>query len=272
MKKFINLFFFTFLGNLIFAQETINFENGFPQNSHFKIISKTDNSGTMKITGTPAAIASIKKAGYNQNRKITSKIEVVMDVKTETKTSESIPFEFYYDKVGIYINSDGKEKNRDFSLADKVIKGSIKNGKYIISDVEKSGNPVNDEYINSLQKTFLKDITEIKNMKIGDSFTTKKEIQSTTDNYKLYAVFTYNLSKIENNLGFYDVKINLINDKNSVLKATGSGTGKMVYDALNKYIKSEESKITVNAIQTEKDFKILADTTINSSYLLTFGE
>lgn len=267
MQKILLTIGLSIIHLLASGQEMIDFEFSYPENSHFAVEQKIDNSGTMKITGSLQEIAALKKAGYNENRKLKYLINYVTEFKTSSKTINSFPFEFSYNKILFDIDSDGKKQDKEMSFKNDIIKGDLVNGKLSVIIPAETGSPDKDKYINSLPKYFTVDFPKMSNMKIGDSFTIKRTADNKTEGYALDAELKYTLTKIENNMAHFSISINQKNNNNSSLKSTGSGKGDMVYHHKGKYILSEDITIKLNSISNDK-IKMIVDNTIISSYRL----
>ncbi|MGA9212112.1 MAG: hypothetical protein WBY99_05420, partial [Kaistella sp.] len=248
-------------------QETIDFEFSYPENSRFTVEQKIDNSGTMKITGSPQEIASIKKAGYNENRKLKYLINYTTDYKTDKRSLNSFPFEFSYSNILFDIDSDGKKQKKEMGFPNEMIKGDIVNGKLSVVKPVQTNSPVQDQYINSLPKYFTVEFPKISKMKIGESFTVDRVTDNKTEGYSLTGNLKYTLTKIENELSFFSISISQNNDKTSTLKSTGIGNGEMIYNHKDKYIVSEKMIIKMISISNEA-IKMIVDNTIVSSYEL----
>lgn len=268
MKKIVFTSFLMVSQLFVYAQETIDFDFSYPENSKFIVEQKVDNSGTMKITGSPQEIAAIKKAGYNEVRKLKYIINYTTEFKTKSKTSNSFPFEFSYNNILFDIDSDGKKQKKEMSFTNDIINGDVVNDKLSVVKSAETDSPQKDQYINSLPKYFTVDFPKMSNMKIGDSFTVKRKTDNKTEGFAMDAELKYTLTKIENNFAYFSIIINQKNNESSPLKSTGNGKGDMIYNYKDKFILSENMNIKMNSIVNE-NVKMIVDNTIISSYKLT---
>ena len=267
MKKIFFATCFLVMQFWVNAQETIDFEFGYPENSSFTVEQKIDNSGNMKVSGSPQEIASIKKAGYNANRKLKYLINYTTEYKTGPKKPDSFPFEFFYSNVLFDIDSDGKKQKKELGFPNEIIKGNIVNGKLAVVKTAATNSPAQDDYINSLPKYFTVDFPKVNNMKVGESFTIHKVIDRKTEGYSLTGNLKYTLVKIKNDLSYFSILIKQNNTKTSTFESKGAGTGEMIYNHKDKYIVSEKMTINMNSISDE-ELKMIVDNIIISSYEL----
>lgn len=261
MKKILLTFSFSLVQILAYGQKTIDFEFSYPENSNFVIEQSTNTSGTMKITGSPQEIASLKKAGYNQIRKLKYVVDYSSVYKTGKKLTDSFPFEFYYSNVSYDIDSDGKKQKREGGFPNAIIKGNYIDGKPVVvqnSDVQAA---------NDLPKYFLYNFPKITNMKVGDSFTTDRSMESKNGGASVSGILKYTLTKIEDNSALFSIAITQNSNKSSEINLKGSGTGEMVYNLKDKYIELE--KMTINMTSSVAGtVKMNVDNTIISTYKL----
>ncbi|PUB35605.1 hypothetical protein C8J95_101282 [Elizabethkingia sp. YR214] len=266
MNKLFTIIFYLTIGiTLCFSQQTeiINFSYSLPENSLFKMKFKIDNNGTMKIRGTEAEMAAMKKAGYNSDRKVQYSLSATISMKTQKKMNGSLPFQFTFDQLEQNINSDGKKNNQSLSLSDFPIAGEFKNGQYVITSILNVGNAQQEAFIKSLPKNFISNETFIPQIKIGEQFTIKKEIS--TNEYKSTAQYTYTLKSVENNIAIFDIKIKIIPNTNNKIKTSGQGSGIMRYNIDKKYVISESSSFVYTGNQQEKTYNITGQSTAESS-------
>lgn len=267
MNKLQPFLFSLFIGLIsINAQQTIDFEYAPPQNSHFIINNKTETIGTMKITGDKAEMEALKKNGYNQDRKISYAFDMDVNMKTFEKTEESFPFEFNYEKIKIDVDSDGKKNNQVLSFSDITISGDLRKDKEVITKITTSGNDAKDNFIKSMPREFLRQIISKKNMKVGDQFFVDKAMQSAADNFKIRGTFSYTLKKIDMDVAYFEIAINMKNGQESSMILAGKGAGEMVYNHLNHYVISENTTSNMDSSTIEKTFKIEAQTLMKSYF------
>ena len=273
MNKFHVFLFSFFIGLIpISAQQTIDFEYAPPQNSHFIINNKTETVGTMKITGDKAEMEALKKIGYNQDRKMSYVFDIDVNMKTFQKTEESFPFEFNYEKIKIDVDSDGKKNNQLVSFTDITISGDLRKDKEVITHISQSGDDAKDNFIKSMPREFLRQIISKKNMKVGDQFIVEKAMQSATDDFKMSGTFAYTLKKIDPEVAYFEIVINLKNDQDSSMILAGNGAGEMIYNHINRYVISENTTSSIDASKIEKTFKINAKTTMKSYFSIKLLE
>ena len=273
MNKFHVFLFSFFIGLIpISAQQTIDFEYAPPQNSHFIINSKIESIGTMKLTGDKAEMEALKKIGYNQDRKMSYAFDIDVNMKTFKKTAESFPFEFNYEKIKIDVDSDGKKNNQLLSFSDITISGDLRKDKEVITKITTSGNDAKDNFIKSMPREFLRQIISKKNMKVGDQFIVEKAMQSVTDDFKMNGTFAYTLKKIDPEVAYFEIVINLKNDQDSSMALSGNGSGEMVYNHINHYVLSENSTSNIEASKIEKTFKMEVQTLIKSYFSIKLIE
>lgn len=267
MKEIFFVITFLAFQQLVSAQEAIDFEFSYPENSSFTIEQKIDNSGNMKIMGSPQEIADLKKAGYNENRKLRYLIEYISEYKTQTKNSDSFPFEFFYKTVLFDIDSDGKKQKKELAFPNEVLKGDLINGKLSVIKPAETGDASQNQYINSLPRYFTVEFPKVSQMKIGASFTVNRVAESKTDGYSLNGSLKYTLTKIDKDLSYFSILIDQSNEKQSTFKSSGNGTGEMIYNHKDKYIVSEKMIIKLNSVSNDI-VKMVADNTIISNYVL----
>lgn len=268
MKKIIFLAVVSYFQIFVHAQETIDFEFNYPENSQFTVEQKINNAGIMKINGTPQEIAAIKKAGYNQIRKLDYYNVYETEFKTFSKKLDSFPFEFSFVNVLSEIDSDGKKKKSEMSFKEDIIKGDLINGKLTVIKLADTGSKEKDQYINSLPVYFIFDFPIVNNMKIGDSFISRRNLEKSKEGYKVEIEQKYTLTKIENSHSYFSISINIKNDKKSSLKSYGTGSGEMVYEFKDKYIESEKTTTNMTSETMVGAMKMTATNTIISSYKL----
>lgn len=273
MNKIRFFLFSLFIGyNSLSSQQQVDFEYALPENSHFIVNNKIESVGIMKITGDKAEMEALKKIGYRQERTISYVFDMDINMKTFQKTEESFPFEFNYEKVKIDVDSDGKKNNQLLSFSDITISGDLRKDKEIITNVSKSGNSVKDNFINTMPREFLRPMISQKGMKVGDQFTVEKVVQSLKDNFKTNGAFSYTLKKIDTELAYFDVVINLLKDQTSDLQVAGTGSGEMIFNYIKQYVVSENTTLKVGAVQIERTFKIDAETDVKSSFFIKLIE
>ena len=226
----------------------------------------------MKVSGDKSEMEAFKMTGYRQERNLKYSFDFDVNMKTFQKTENSFPFEFNYEKIKIDVDSDGKKDNKLLSLSEIIISGDLRNGKEIITRISKSGNATKDNFINSLPKEFLRQVVSKNGMKIGDQIIVKKAVESTGDNFKMTGTFLYTLKEIEEKVAYFDLAIELKNDKSSSMNISGIGEGKMIYNHIDHYVISENSTSKIEASQIEKTFKIEVKNTIKSLYSIQFTE
>lgn len=254
------------------AQKSIDFEYALPENSEFIIKSKIESVGTMKVSGDKTEMEAYRKTGYNQERSVSYLFDIDVNMKTFKKTEESFPFQFSYEKIKMDIDSDGKKNNQRLSFPDIMISGDLRKDKEVITNVQKSGDATKDNFINSMPKEFLRQMISQKDLKTGDHFTVEKKVESAGDNFKMAGNFLYTLKKIDSDLAYFDIIINLLKDKTSDIKVSGKGSGEMIYNHQKHYVISENTLVNIDAIQIEKTFKIEAKTNINSSFSIQINK
>lgn len=269
MKYIVAFLFVNFFNGVSDAQDHIDFEFSYPENSHFIVEQSTDNSGVMKITGSLREMQNLKARGYNQERKMSYKMSYVTDFKTNKKEKDSFPFEFYYDKVVVNIDSDEKKQQQDFGFPNAKLKGDFNGTNLIVTDFATTGDSQTDTFINSLPKYFTTDFPKINGMKVGQTFVSTRDLESkVSKDYKVSGQFTYTLKTIVSNLAYFDIGVKLLNKKGSIINLTGNGSGEMVYDHSQKFIKSENISINMISEQDEKTFKITSNNTLITTYNL----
>ncbi|MBV8325947.1 hypothetical protein [Chryseobacterium sp.] len=228
MKTLFSFMLFTVMQLSVYSQETIDFEFSFPENSHFTIEQHTDNSGTMKITGSAHDIEALKKAAYNQNRKLRYLMNYTSEYTTGKKTTGAFPFDFSYSSISFDIDSDGKKQKKEGSFSSSILKGDVVKGKLSVVAPANTGSSSQDQYINSLPKYFSLDFPTVKNMKTGAFFTVKRATDNKAEGYSFSGNVKYILTKIENELAYFSIEVIFKNDPNSVLKSSGYGSGEMI--------------------------------------------
>lgn len=266
MKKIFLLVLVTFIQVSIYGQEAIDFEFSFPENSHFTIEQSIDNSGTMKITGPANEMEALKKAGYSQNRKMKYLMNYTSEYVTGNKTSDSFPFNFSYSNINFDIDSDGKKQKKEGGFPNLILKGNIVNEKLAIVQPANTGSS-QDQFVNAIPKYFTLDFPKRSNMKIGESFTVKRNADNKTEGYSFSGDIKYTLIKIENELAYFSISVIFKNNPTSNLKSTGSGNGEMIYNYKEKFIQSEKMKISFSSSQNQT-VKIVADNILVTSYEL----
>jgi hypothetical protein len=267
MEKILIFLFLAVTQSFAYAQEEINFEFSFPENSRFTIEQNIENSGTMKITGSNHDVEALKKAGYNKNRKLKYLMKYTSEYTTEKKTTESFPFEFFYSNINIDIDSDGKKQQKEGGFASAILKGNIVNGKLAVVQNADTGSSAKNQFIDALPKYFTTDFPKLNNLKIGESFIVNRSADNKTEGYSFSGSLKYILTKIENELAYFSILVIFKNDPTSILKSSGSGNGEMIYNHKEKFIQSEKIKISLTSSQ-DKDVKIIAENVILSSYEL----
>lgn len=268
MKNILLFIFIISIYSFTYAQETINFEFSYPENSSFIVEQHTDTFGTMKITGTPKEIEGLKKAGYNSNRKLKYLMSFTSNYETGKRTEESFPFSFYYTNIALDIDSDGKKQQKETGFPSVILKGNIIAGKPRLAQPANTGSSEHDKFINALPKYFEIDFPKVSGMKIGDSFITKRITENKSSEFSFSGDLKYTLTKIEGALAYFSIEIIIKSDANSHMKSSGKGKGEMIYNFKERFIQFEKMTTTLDSEQDNKTFKITAQNTIISSYEL----
>jgi hypothetical protein len=236
------------------AQKEILFQVKFKPNKTYV----TDMVNTMQMEMDFDVDSAKRKQMEASGTKLPMHMNMLQDMTLSTKTGalaadKRIPMTITYDKVAITTTMNGKEMKQPDKLVGMKIKGyATEEGKVSIDAIEGNSDAAMKEALQKMISQIYQSIEfPNKAMKIGDTFKQEvpMEMPVSGQTLKMLINVTYTLKEIKASQAFFDytqsISMNIKLEKGNTT-ATGSGTGKMIYDIPANYITDTTGDMIMN--------------------------
>ena len=228
------------------AQESVIFKPKFKANTKYRNDMKMTMKSEVDFAGDEAMIETLKQNG-SQMPMVTTSETTMSSLATTGKTDKNgnIPVTMVFEKMASNMTVQGKTITNENPYKGAKILGKYENGQKFIIDSTVGGN-VTEELKRSMQAMMESAQNAIKfpekPMKVGETFKSDAPLKLPIPGMQSGSAkmeIDYLLTEIKGNKAFFDVtqkiSMNMSNEK-AQLKATGTGTGKMVYDIKDQFI------------------------------------
>jgi hypothetical protein len=262
-----------------FAQKEIVFQVKFKPNKTYV----TDMVNSMQMEMDFKVDSAKKKEMESTGMKHQMHMNMLQEMKLSTKTGalladKRIPMTMTYDKVGITMTMNGKEVKQPDNFAGMTIKAyATEAGKVSVDAVNGNADETTKVEIQKMINQLFQNIEfPNKAMKIGDTFTQEVPMEMPVSGNTLSMMInvTYTLKEIKGIQAFFDYT-QAINMDFKVAKgtstATGSGSGKMIYNMPANYITDTTGDMIMDMVmkmgEMEMKMKLNAKTSMKAKVL-----
>lgn len=263
MKKYF-LLVIVFLFNYANSQNSLNLKFCYKPENTYEVSVIMENSSEILYSGDAQLLKKIKEQGVENPTVSTSKMLMNSTLITGKVRNNSFPIKITYNKA---------EKDNGEEILPK---NTILFGKCKIDSLPKMDSIVSQGMNESMKnlifemvnKSFSQIILPNQNVKIGEELIIKNPLSMPIGPNKLdmFIITKYKLTKIIDNLGYFDVNLELeasTNIENTEMLITGSGFGNLIYNseknifsdyqtAMEMKMNFETNGIKMNLIQNTK--------------------
>ncbi|MEJ6981541.1 hypothetical protein WG906_13830 [Pedobacter sp. P351] len=280
LPKILGVFaLITFISNHGFAQQEMLFRIKFLPNKTYSTVMVNDMKMEMDSSGDTVKRNQMEAKGLKLPMFIDMRQEMGLTTRTGSLTADKrIPVTISYDKMGVTMKMNGKEMQQPNKFVGMKIKGhAAEDGRLKVDEIEGDASP---EIKIALEKMMSQVLNAVKfpnkAMKIGDTFTQEIPMEMPAGGTSMNMLINsrYVLKEIKGNQAFFDYTQNIALDLTSAQRnstATGSGTGKMIYDIPANYITETTGdmtmKMTLSVGETSMKINVRAKSSVKASIL-----
>ncbi|WP_207429444.1 hypothetical protein [Pedobacter sp. SYSU D00535] len=256
-----------------FSQKQVDFRMKFLPNKTYTTEMVNDMKMEMDFLGDTAKRNQMLSNGLELPMQMDMLQEMSLSTQTGQLTADRrIPLTISYNKMDVTMNMQGKEMKQPNQFSGLKIKGyATESGKLSVEAIEGSSSAEMKEAIEKMVSQLLNAVQfPDKPMKQGDTFTQELPmiVPAGANSLNLVVKINYTLKEVKEKQAFFDYTQAITLDmkaEQANSTATGSGTGKMIYDIPLNYITDTTSDMILNMSMAVGDVKMKINATAKST-------
>ncbi|MGW9687267.1 hypothetical protein [Flagellimonas sp. 2504JD1-5] len=253
MKRQSLLIAFLILSVCLNAQESFVFKYEFVPNKKYTTQMETNMSGLMDMQADEATLQKMAENGMELPIRMKQKTSANLTSITGARNSAGeIPVTLSYDKMEMEMSMNDEPVPIPNVFENTKIFGKYSSGNKLQVDSISGNNAlpnIKEILATAIEQVQLQILFPEHPIKIGDTFDNEIPMNVPIANMvplEMNVKTRYNLKNIENGIAYFDIDQSLSldsNQENMIIRAEGSGSGKLEHDIKNNYMSRYETKL-----------------------------